>query len=183
MQLHLYNIQAVGRTYGLELNLKKCVCIKKNTTSFLKFENGEKVPVVREATYLGCDLNQETDMAKEVRKRIGKCNAVLQRMHIFWLHSSCTKAFKLRVYNSVIRSKLMYGLESAQLNPADLKQLDVFHLKGLRKILALHTTWGQMQKNEPRTNKTDFIYTECAKIMLTTAKIKKIQIKTACYPA
>ena len=69
----------------------------------------------------------------------------------------------------------MYGLESSQLNPADLKQLDVFHLKGPRKILGLQTTWGQMQNNEPRTNKSDYIYKECAKIMLTTAKNKKRQ--------
>ena len=130
---------------------------QKNTSSFLKFENGEKVPVVREATYLGCDLNQETDMVKEVRKRIGKCNAVLQRMHIFWLHSSCTKAFKLRVYNSVIRSKLMYGLESAQLNPAELKQLDVIHLKGLRKILGLQTTWGRKIMNREQIEANTFI--------------------------
>ena len=49
--------------------------------------------------------------------------------------------FKLIALDAVIRSKLMYGLESAQLNEPQLKRLDLFHLKGLRKILRLETTY------------------------------------------
>ena len=43
--------------------------------------------------------------------------------------------------DAVIRSKLLYGLESAQLNTEHLHKLDVFHLKGLRKILKMDTTY------------------------------------------
>jgi hypothetical protein len=74
-----------------------------------------------EATYLGCDINKNTDMNKEIGKRIQKCATILNRLNQFWLHSNCDKLFKLRVYNMVIRSKLMYGLETAQLNPPHLR--------------------------------------------------------------
>ena len=43
--------------------------------------------------------------------------------------------------DTVIRSKPLYGLESAQLNDSHLAKLDVFQLKGLRKILRMQTTF------------------------------------------
>ena len=49
--------------------------------------------------------------------------------------------WKLIIFDAVIKSKLMYGLESAQLNDSLKNKLDVFQLKGLRKILGLTTTF------------------------------------------
>ena len=39
--------------------------------------------VVEEAAYLGCDLNQDTNMLREIKKRMAKCEALLQKMHIW----------------------------------------------------------------------------------------------------
>ena len=43
--------------------------------------------------------------------------------------------------DAVLRSKLLYGLESAQLIPSVLKKLETFQLKVLRKILKIDTTY------------------------------------------
>ena len=52
------------------------------------------------------------------------------------------KNWKLLVYNSVIISRLLYGLESLQTTDNTGKLLNTFQLKGLRKnILHLHTTY------------------------------------------
>merc|ERR1711981_962795 len=83
--------------------------------------------------------------------------AILKRLDLFWLHSDCTKTFKLQVLNAVIRAKLMYGMESAQINDADLAKIDTFQLKGLRKILGLQTTYGQMKSGKDKTNKNEFV--------------------------
>ena len=48
---------------------------------------------------------------------------------------------KVQVFNAVVKSKLLYGLESMQLTQSSLRKLDVFQLKGLRKILKLETTF------------------------------------------
>ena len=42
--------------------------------------------------------------------------------------------------DAVIRSKLLYGLDTAQLNEPELKRLDQVQLKAIRKILKLTTT-------------------------------------------
>jgi hypothetical protein len=64
-----------------------------------------------------------------------------KKLDLFWGHSDCSVRQKLLVHDAVIRSKLMYGLESLQLNESALKRLDTFQLKGLRKILKLKTTY------------------------------------------
>ena len=42
---------------------------------------------------------------------------------------------------AVLRSKLLYGMETAQLNEPQMKRLDLFQLKALRKVLKLPTTF------------------------------------------
>ena len=54
--------------------------------------------------------------------------------------------------DAVARSKLLYGLESAQLTQAAVLKLDVFQLKGLRKILKLQTTFVD------RANSNQYVY-------------------------
>ena len=105
---------------------------------------------VGDVTYLGCDLNKDTDMHKEVSRRIMKCRSIFNRMHIFWCNSKACKSFKLLVYNSIIRSKLMYGLEAAQLNPPHIRSLETCHLKGLRSILKIQTTYRQIGQGKQK---------------------------------
>ena len=94
MQLHLQTIEKIGAQYGMKLNHDKCIVICYNDTRPIKFANGNIVKTLEEVTYLGCNLNQDTDMTRELKKRIGKCEAILQKMHVFWLHSGSTLAFK-----------------------------------------------------------------------------------------
>ena len=49
--------------------------------------------------------------------------------------------WKILVFDAVIRSKLLYGLETAMLTDAAQHKLNVFQLKGLRKILRMKTTF------------------------------------------
>lgn len=65
----------------------------------------------------------------------------LTKLDVFWRHSDCPERFKLMALDAVLRSQLLYGLESAELGTALLNKLDVFQLKGLRKILRLDTTY------------------------------------------
>ena len=67
--------------------------------------------------------------------------AILKKMHVFWRHSNNSLKFKLTVLQSVLFSKILFGLESAELTLGALKALDVFHLKCLRKILKITTTF------------------------------------------
>ncbi len=81
------------------------------------------------------------DSKKELNKRIASTMQTLKRLHIHWRHSNCPMRKKLITADAVIRSKLLYGLDSLQLNEPQLKRLDTFQLNILRKILRLKTTY------------------------------------------
>ena len=78
--------------------------------------------------------------------------ATMKKLDIFWRHSDCPTSIKLYTADAVPRSKLLYGLESAQLIPSVLKRLEVFQLKVLRKILKIETTYI----NRANTNQNIF---------------------------
>ena len=69
-----------------------------------------------------------------------------------WAHGDCTIKHKLHVQDAVVRSKLVYGLESLQLTEGAIRRLDTFQLKGLRKILRLRTTYIE------RANSNDDVF-------------------------
>ena len=105
-----------------------------------------------EVKYLGCMINDKGDPRKEVRKRIAECMCIMKKLDCFWKHTNNPIKWKLITYNAIIKTKLMYGLESAQLNDSIKKYLDTFHLKCLRQILNLEHTYLD------RANTNDHIY-------------------------
>ena len=54
---------------------------------------------------------------------------------------ACSTKWKLQVYDAIIRNKLLYGLETVHLTQSLPKKVNVFQLRGLRKILGLSTTF------------------------------------------
>ena len=141
MNRFIAEIESKGAAYGLKLNRKKCELIHTGHTARVHFADGTLLKRQTEAKYLGCILNQDSDVGKELNARIGTCMQILKKLDLFWRHSDCPLAFKVQAMDAVIRSKLLYGLDSAQLNEPQLKRLDVFHLKGLRKVLHMNTTY------------------------------------------
>ena len=107
----------------------------------MKFGDGKKLSPIGEVKYLGCVLNSRGDGGKEVSGRIANCTVILKKMHLFFYGSNCSVRQKLIAYNAVIRSKLMYGLESSMLNTSVLSRLDAFQMKGIRKIMHMPTTY------------------------------------------
>ena len=134
-------IEEHAHYYGLNFNRGKCVSMNFHGIRKPKFPNGENIMEVNETVYLGGVISKEHDVKKEVQAKIASCFAVLNKLNAFWFKSSCPKKFNLDVFDAVIRSKLVYGLEVVQLPDSILKKLDVFQLKGLRKILGMQTTF------------------------------------------
>eukprot|EP00975_Prorocentrum_lima_P039599 8320710-Prorocentrum_lima.AAC.1 len=61
--------------------------------------------------------------------------SVWKRLDLFWLRAASSfNKFKLLVWNAVIKSKLMYGLESMQLNKEHRDSLRTFQLTGLLRL-------------------------------------------------
>jgi len=143
-------IEEGGEYYGLRLNKKKCEVIG-NRNSNITFKDGTKVNRKDEVKYLGCWLNEKADIDKEVKKRIAKCATTLAKMHTCWRHGDCTTKTKIQVLNEVIRSKVLYGLESAAMNPGTIRRLNAFQMRGIRKIMKMPNTY--LEQHRGFTNK------------------------------
>eukprot|EP00975_Prorocentrum_lima_P070799 12934166-Prorocentrum_lima.AAC.1 len=55
---------------------------------------------------------------------------MMEEAGCFWLHSDCSLAFKIRVYDAVVKSKLLYVLESLQFTYAQIRMLETLQLRG-----------------------------------------------------
>ena len=111
-----------------------------------------------ETKYLGCLMNDKGDPIREINRRKAECYLTWKSLETFWKDSNCDVITKIRAYDAVIRTKLMYGLESVQVNDTQKKSIDAFQLKGLRQILKIQTTYGQMESDLDRTNSNEHVF-------------------------
>ena len=86
-------------------------------------------------------MNNKGGAGNEVRKMIKDFMATLSKLHMFFYNSDNTPSRKVQIFNMVIRSKLMYGLETIVMNERVEKSLNIFQLKCIRKIFKLPTTY------------------------------------------
>ena len=83
-------------------------------TSSIKFRDGSLVPRQRHATYLGTILTDTASNTAEIQNRLAKAIKTCAQLKLFWDKAHTSIAWKLRVFNSIVISKLMYGLETIQ---------------------------------------------------------------------
>jgi len=137
----LAKIKQCANYFGLNFNKTKCVSMNFHTNRKNRFANGDEVPTQEDRPYLGANISKRHDNKKEVSSRISSCFSTLARLQLFWKNNSCPAKFRLQVLDAVIRSQLVYGLESISLTQATINRINTFQLKGLRKILGLKTTF------------------------------------------
>ena len=78
-----------------------------------------------------------------------KASATCNKLKLFLKKAKCNKIWKLQVYNAVIVSQLVYGLETMYLNESLLKRLDAFQMTGIRHILGIqHAYWSRTSNLE-----------------------------------
>ncbi|XP_059849029.1 uncharacterized protein LOC132406918 isoform X1 [Hypanus sabinus] len=76
---------------------------------------------------------------KEITSRIQKASQALGRLWVKVLqHKDIRLSTKLKVYNVVVVSSLLYGCETWTLYRRHVKQLEQFHNRALRSIMQIH---------------------------------------------
>ena len=143
----LHAIERHSHYFGLNLNYDKCINITANQrVSSVRFSptgpgQGKLVPRKNSAVYLGTLLTDSNNNKAEILNRLGDCIATANRMKLFWTKANTTVKWKIQVFNAIIRSKLLCGLECIQLTAAEISRLDAFQNKSLRRILGKPPTF------------------------------------------
>ena len=130
-------IQAIEQedaTYGLTRNKKKCEYLHFGQAKEVKIMDGSSVPYKSDVKYLGFNLNDKGDPSREVSAIIKTCMATPNKLHLLFYDSDNTFARKLQAFDTIIRSKLMYGMETIAFNTSMRNKLKTVQLKCLRKL-------------------------------------------------
>ena len=146
----LAKVEKCAKYHGLSFNKTKCVSINFHCQEKTKYADKTKVPTADETMYLGANINKTVNSRKEMNTRISQCVVIGKKLQMFWDNPNCPSKFKLHVYDAVIRSKLVYGLNSTELSVGAISHLNAFQLKGLRRILKMKTTFVERSNSNQK---------------------------------
>jgi hypothetical protein len=98
------------------------------------------MPRKTQAKYLGGLLSDTVDNKKELACRLADVNSTANKLKLFWTKAQTTIKWKLKVFDAILGSKLLYGLETIQLTEPEKAQINAFQIKCLRRILNVPPT-------------------------------------------
>eukprot|EP00972_Heterocapsa_arctica_P097315 14357580-Heterocapsa_arctica.AAC.1 len=87
------------------------------------------MPIACTANYLGNMLSANGNQHADIKNHISVILMTLKKLNVFWTKSPASIKWKLRVYDAVIVSKLLYGLEALSLSSTDIDKLNAFQNK------------------------------------------------------
>lgn len=137
----LKHIEICSENYGLKINRGKCQTLNMHRQVSIHFSDDTPLHDAHDATYWGNNLNRTVNLSREASQRIQDTKRTWKKLNLFWNEPSANRKWKLLIYDAVIKSKLLYNLETVHLARSLRQKLDAFHLRGLRKILKLPTTY------------------------------------------
>ena len=88
--------------------------------------------------YLGSTISSDGSLDKEITARTQKASQALGQLRTKILqHKNIRMSTKLKVYNAVVLSSLLYGCETWTLYRRHINQLEQFHQRSLRSIMRI----------------------------------------------
>ena len=139
-------IQDKSAKIGLFINIQKT-----KTMSIYSDQNaninvrGEDLEEVNSFTYLGSNMTKQGGTDEDIDDRIRKAAAAYGILSKIWKTSNIGLKTKMQIFNSNVKSVLLYGSESWSLTKKREQKIQVFVNKCLRKILKIY--WPQRISN------------------------------------
>ena len=144
---------------GLRINIKKTKVLRANTKQKESIHlKGKILEDVEEFTYLGSTVDNTGGTDKDVKARIGKARTAFTLLGKIWKARNIAEKTKLRIFNTNVKSVLLYGAETWKMTKGLQKKLQVFINRCLRRILKIY--WPRKISNEElwrRTNEKPII--------------------------
>ena len=130
------DVKNVLSKVGLRFNVKKCKVMNVGEMDASIKIGDETIDTVTSFSYLGSTISQDGRSTEEIHIRIGEANACFGRLYSIW-RLNIPARIKVRLYESLVLSVLLYGSETWQMRKVDRRRIDGFHHKCLRKILGI----------------------------------------------
>ena len=127
------------RTRQLSYYKQKTKIVKVNTASTEPvLLEGSLLDKVESFTYLGSIINMQGGTDKDAKTRIGKARTVFLQLQTIWKSRELSQRTKIRIFNSIVKSVLLYGAETWRITKATVAKVQTFINSCLRRILRVH---------------------------------------------
>ena len=130
-------VAAAGRAIGLELHEDKFQLLQVRCHADVLNASSDKITASPSMCYLGANLAADGRVGSELSRRIGAAKGDFRSLCQVWRHSALTTAHKLKVFRTLVESRLLYALCTGCYTKAELRRLDGFQAKCLRTILRI----------------------------------------------
>ena len=137
-QMQRKRLEKAAAQLGLRINRQKTKLMKINTQSMepVELEAGA-IEEVNSFTYLGSIVDQQGGSEEDIRVRIGKARTAFKLLHRVWKSREIKEKTKVRIFNSNVKSVLLYGAETWKTTVVLSRRIQSFVNGCLRKILGI----------------------------------------------
>ena len=144
---------------GHSINKDKSKILKINSTNTNAIIlNGNQLEEVQSFTYLGSIIDQQGGTDADVKARIGKARAAFIQLNNIWKSRELSRNTKIRLFNSNVKSVLLYGAETWRMTKTTIRKLQAFTNSCLRRILQIR--WPETISNTSLLERTGQASTE-----------------------
>lgn len=138
---------------GLNINTTKTQVMCINTTNPTPITiNGVPLEFAEDFTYLGSLISKDNGAKKDIQARLSKARGAFARLQPIWKSRQYHLRTKIQLYNSCVKSVLMYGSECWRVVKGDMNKISAFHNGCLRKICRIF--WPNKITNKELYTKT-----------------------------
>ncbi|XP_033115324.1 uncharacterized protein LOC117115574, partial [Anneissia japonica] len=154
LQIKATKLSQFAAQTGLKINKKKSEVLRINSNSNNRIQMGEQqLNEVDKYTYQGAIVSKQGGGGDDIINRIHKARISFMKLNRIWSSHIYTLATKLRLFNTLVKSVLLYGCETWKVNQSDELKLDTFQFKCLRRILKIR--WPYIVQNNVILQKTN----------------------------
>jgi len=144
-------VESCGRDHGLQIHWGKVhlVAVGSNSSSSsVRAPSGDVIRPADSMLYLGATIHCDGKFGSELSRKIGAATGAFKALHAVCRNASLPMSRRLAILEAYVLSRLRYGVASAWLSKSDLRRLDGFHVRCLRKMLRIPVAYVSRISNK-----------------------------------
>jgi hypothetical protein len=134
-------LQKHAANHGLHLHEGKCELVTNCDWQQVRLQGGQNIKRTKQTKYLGAAITPSLAESAELGARLTEVWQVIRRLDVLWRKARLDKVWKIRIMQSIVQAKLLYGLETARATQVIDQKVDSIMAYLLRRILDLPSTY------------------------------------------
>ena len=145
-QQKLTTLSAEAEKTGLTINTKKTEVMRVNNKQHTAIKLGDQdIPETDKFVYLGSVVSKDGGADEDIKSRINKARHAFNTLRPIWNSTALSIKSKIRIFNTNVKSVLLYGSETWRTTKAIHNKLQTFINRCLRYILNIR--WPEKISN------------------------------------